>query len=171
MVACLALLSQGRGKYYLVKTKDNVSRHHYESEAGVDYNSEDDDKCNTKKLLYDHLYGSQLYEFEHMTPNNQEMLLESMDEVIDNAKKGKDGQDYNLNIIERIKEITLKSENLLKGINRLLTLVSESKDKYKRPKCKRKTRYDSDKSKKPRRCKKAKRCKKSIKPHQPKKKG
>ena len=163
MVACMIIHAQGWGKYYLVKTEDAVSPHHHVSEAGVDYNDDVED-CQTENLIYKHFTESQLYELEHLSKDNKGELLESMDEVINNAQNGKDGNDYNLDIIEHIKEITHSSENLLKGITRLLRLLPSlpmPKYKYKKTRCNRKKGYGSDKSKESKRCMKTKSCKKS----------
>ena len=159
MVVYITLLSQCLGKYYLTKTIDRVSSHPYKPEGGVDY-SNDDDICEAETLIYEHFDKSQLYEFEHLSPDNQAELIESMDEVIDNTHNGKSGNDYNLDLIEHIKEITLGSENLFNSINILLSSVLE----YKTPVCKRYGSKKSKESKKPGRCKKSKDSKKSKKP-------
>ena len=156
MVVYITLLSQCLGKYYLTKTIDRVSRLPYKPEGGVDY-SNDDDKCEAETLIYEHFDKSQLYEFEHLSPDNQAELIESMDEVIDNTQKGKSGNDYNLDLIEHIKEITLGSENLLNSINSLLSSVLKSKKHI----CKGLGSKKSQESKTSRRCKKLKGCKKS----------
>ena len=157
MVVYITLFPQCLGKYYLIKTKDKVSAHPYKSEDGMDY-SNDDEKCEAETLIYEHFNESQLYEFENLSPDNQAELVESMDEVIDNTQNGKSGNDYNLDLIAHIKEITLGSENLLNSINSLLSSVLESK----KPICKRYGSKKSLESKKIWRCKKnLKGCKKS----------
>ena len=163
MVVYITLLSQCLGKYYLTKTIDRVSRLPYKPEGGVDY-SNDDEKCEAETLIYEHFNETQLYEFEHLSPDNQAELIESMDEVIDNTQHGKSGNDYNLDLIEHIKEITLGSENLLNSINSLLSSVLKSEKHI----CKGFGSKKSQESKTSRRCKKLKDSKKFKKPRKSK---
>ena len=148
----------------MLKNKDMpvVSPLSHKSEAGVDY-SDDEENCETERLIHKHLTQSQLYEFEELSPDNQKELIKSVDEVLNNDQNGKGGNDYNLDIIEHIKDITLESENLLKGINSFLRKMSELPlSKHNKPnKCNRKTRYGLKKSKESKSCKSPKRCKKS----------
>ena len=172
MVVCMPLLSQVWGKYYIVKTKDmpEVSPLSDKSEAGVDY-SDDEDNCETERLIHKHLTQSQLHELEELSPDNQGELIKSVDEVMDNEQNGKGGNDYNLDIVEHIKDITLGLENLLKGVNSFLRKMSElplSKHN-KSNKCNRKTRHNLKKSKEYKICKSPNRCKNSKGPKDPRK--
>ena len=93
MVACISFLSQGWGKIYLIKTKDEGSPHHYKSEAGDDY-GEDYEASETSTVA--------------IRPFNEEDL----------DREDVQGQDYG--ILEDIKSISRGTEKLLSGANSLL---------------------------------------------------
>ena len=102
LVVCLIILTKVWGKYYLVETEDKVPPHSYE--AGLDYSN--DYEAETDKTD------------ETDEIDDQGVVIKSINEAIDDASNGKEGNDYGLDK-EEIKKIEVGAENILKGINEL----------------------------------------------------
>ena len=156
MVACISLLSQAWGKYYLIKTKHKVSPNPYKYEAGMDYSQDGDDKSSKAETkIYKEFTKKQLDEFENkLSADKQGELIKLFDKVIDNLQHVKEeGADNNLDIIEKIKRLTSGLENLLSGVYGILGLVDVP--------------MHENKNKKPMRCKNKSWCKKYKKYNKP----
>ena len=149
LVVCLIFLTKVWGKYYLVETEDKVPPHSYE--AGLDYSTDYELEAETDKTD------------ETDEIDDQGVVIKSINEVIDDASNGKEGNDYSLDK-EELKKIEVGAENILKGINELkewqkkYESSSNGSNKYKKPR-----KYGLKKYKKSRRCKKLKKCKRCKK--------
>ena len=104
LVVCfltIIFLSQGWGKHYLIKTGGDD--HDYQpDESGLDFEKEDDQfgldlkTADAETLIYTAFNDDALDQFEKFPEETKEMIIEDVNKILDNARKGNGGGDYSL---------------------------------------------------------------------------
>ena len=128
LVVCfltIIFLSQGWGKHYLIKTGGDD--HDYQpDESGLDFEKEDDQlgldlkTADAETLIYTAFNDDALDQFEKFPEETKEMIIEDVNKILDNARKGNGGGDYSLDwlgpIVQGIGGWFVGGENPISGL-------------------------------------------------------
>merc|ERR1719250_414053 len=127
LVVCflaIIFLSQGWGKHYLIKT-DGDDHDFQPDESGLEFEKEDDQlgldlkTADAETLIYTAFNDDALDQFEKFPEETKEMIIEDVNKILDNARKGNGDGDYSLDwlgpIVQGIGGWFVGGENPISG--------------------------------------------------------
>merc|ERR1719153_263550 len=116
----MAFLSQIWGKHYLIKT-DDVQ--HGNDKDGLDMN-----KLDAKTLINTMFTDEELDGFDYLPVNKQKKIIKDIDKIIENVRYR--DMDFNMGVMEDIKENAGGDERVMNGLRSLIKLMPGGGNDY-----------------------------------------
>merc|ERR1719153_389524 len=116
----MAFLSKSWGKHYLIKT-DDVQ--HGDDNDGLDMN-----KVDAKTLIDTMFTDDELDGFDYLPVKKQKKIIKDIDKIIENVRYR--DMDFNMGVMEDIKENVGGDERVMNGLRSLIKLMPGGGNDY-----------------------------------------